>query len=76
MNTAAREARLLETGRRIVQASPADETEVLVAEGRDFLTRFARNQIHQNVGTEEVWAVRGSEPSASPKCPSDGASYQ
>ena len=57
MNTAAREARLLETGRRIVQASPADETEVLVAEGRDFLTRFARNQIHQNVGTEEVWAV-------------------
>jgi len=57
MNTAEREARLLEIGRRVVQTSPADETEVLLADGRDFLTRFAGNQIHQNVGAEEVWAV-------------------
>jgi predicted Zn-dependent protease len=54
---AERERRLLALGRAIVQASRADETEVLLADGREFLTRFAGNRIHQNVGTEEATAV-------------------
>jgi len=56
MNTAEREARLLEIGSRVVGTSPADETETVFAEGRSLLTRFSRNAIHQNVGTEDVWA--------------------
>ena len=54
MNPAEREARLLDIGRRLIAASPAQETEVVLSEGRQFLTRFSRNHIHQNVGTEEV----------------------
>jgi predicted Zn-dependent protease len=57
MTPAGREANLLEIGRRVVAAGPADETEVLLSEGRHLLTRFSRNQVHQNVGTEEAWAV-------------------
>jgi PmbA protein len=57
MNIAEREARLLEIGRQLIQRSPADETEALFWEGRGLLTRFARNQIHQNVGAEEAWAI-------------------
>ena len=57
MSTADREARLLEIGREAVRASPADETEILLSEGRDLLTRFSTNRIHQNVGVEEVWAA-------------------
>jgi len=57
MNPADSEKRLLGTGRHVVETSGADETEVLLSEGREFLTRFSRNRIHQNVGTEEVWAV-------------------
>ena len=57
MTPADREANLLEVGRRVVAASPADETEVLFSEGRQLLTRFCLGQVHQNVGTEEVWAV-------------------
>jgi len=56
MNPAAREARLLEVGSNLVRSSPADETEVALSEGTSLLTRFSRNHIHQNVGTEEVWA--------------------
>jgi predicted Zn-dependent protease len=52
-----RESRLLETAERLVRTSPADETEVLLAEGRAMLTRFSANRIHQNVGAEEAWAV-------------------
>ena len=51
------EGRLLETAERLVRTSPADETEVLLAEGRAMLTRFSANRIHQNVGAEEAWAV-------------------
>jgi len=57
MTTADREARLIEIGRRIVRAGRADETEVLLMEGRSFLTRFAAGRIHQNVGTEDATAV-------------------
>ena len=57
MNPADREKRLLEIGLSVVETSGADETEVLLSEGREFLTRFSRNHIHQNVGTEEVWAI-------------------
>jgi|WetSurMetagenome_2_1015567.scaffolds.fasta_scaffold20461_2 PmbA protein len=57
MSTADREARLLEIGRETVRTSPADETEIILAEGRDLLTRFSGNRIHQNVGAEEVWAA-------------------
>ncbi|MCX5655146.1 MAG: TldD/PmbA family protein [Planctomycetota bacterium] len=52
-----REARLLEIGRAIVKAGGADEIEVLFIEGRSYLTRFSRNHIHQNVGTEEISAI-------------------
>jgi len=54
---AARQERLLALGHRVVEASEADETEVVLTEGRVFLTRFARNRIHQNVGTAEASAV-------------------
>jgi predicted Zn-dependent protease len=52
-----REARLLGAGHELARGGAADETEVVLAEGRSFLTRFSRNRIHQNVGTEEAWAV-------------------
>jgi PmbA protein len=57
MNPTEREARLLEIGGDLIRTSPADETEILLIEGRDLLTRFSTNHIHQNVGTEEVWAA-------------------
>ena len=57
MTPSDREKRLLDVGRRVVETSGADETEVLLSEGREFLTRFSRNRLHQNVGTEEVWAI-------------------
>jgi predicted Zn-dependent protease len=57
MNPADRETRLLDIGRRLTAAAPAQESEVLLYEARQTLTRFSRNRIHQNVGTEEVWAV-------------------
>ena len=57
MNPAEREAKLLEVGGDLVRSSTADETEIVISEGTDLLTRFSRNQIHQNVGTEEVWAA-------------------
>jgi len=57
MTAAEREANLLEIGRRIAGAGRADEAEVLLSESRQFLTRFARNQVHQNVGAQEVWAI-------------------
>jgi len=54
---AARERRLLALGQAMVRTSRAEETEVLLADGREFLTRFANNTIHQNVGAEEASAV-------------------
>ena len=57
MTALEREARLLQVGQRIVAARPAEETEVVLAEGREFLTRFSRSAIHQNVGAEEAWAI-------------------
>jgi predicted Zn-dependent protease len=56
MNAPEREARLLEIGGQVVRNSPADETEIILADGRNLLTRFSGNRIHQNVGVEEVWA--------------------
>jgi predicted Zn-dependent protease len=52
-----REARLLEIGTGLVKAGGADEIEVVFIESRSYLTRFSRNHIHQNVGTEEIAAV-------------------
>ncbi len=54
---AARERRLLATARTLVKTCRADETEILLADGRQFLTRFAAGRIHQNVGAEEAAAV-------------------
>jgi len=53
----ARQRRLLTIGQALLDTSDADETEVLLADGRSYLTRFASNRIHQNVGTEEATAV-------------------
>lgn len=52
-----RQARLLDIAKATFDRSDADETEVLVSEGRSFLTRFSGNRIHQNVGTEEAGAI-------------------
>jgi len=52
-----RKAKLLEIGSGLVKAGGADEIEVVFIEGRSYLTRFSRNHIHQNVGTEEIAAV-------------------
>ena len=52
-----REARLLEIAERLVRTSPAEETEVLLLESHTGLTRFSAGRIHQNVGSEEAWAV-------------------
>ena len=52
-----REAKLLEIGTGLVKAGGADEIEVVFIEGRSYLTRFSRNHIHQNVGTEEIAAI-------------------
>lgn len=57
MTHTARETRLLETAAALLKGSPADETEVVLAEGRSYLTRFSRNRIHQNVGAEDVSAI-------------------
>ncbi len=43
--------------RQVLAASSADQTEVLVSSGDEYLTRFARNGIHQNVSERNV-AVR------------------
>lgn len=39
---------------KILDLSPADQTEVVVAGGRTALTRFANSAIHQNVVSEDV----------------------
>ncbi|MBE3098459.1 MAG: TldD/PmbA family protein [Planctomycetes bacterium] len=52
-----REARLLDIGTGLALGGGADEIEAVFLEGRSYLTRFSRNHIHQNVGTEEVWAI-------------------
>jgi predicted Zn-dependent protease len=57
MTPDARETRLLEIAKATFDRSDADETEVLVSEGRSFLTRFSGNRIHQNVGTEDAGAI-------------------
>ena len=54
---------LLEVARQALALSKADQTEVLVSTSESFLTRFANNTIHQNVGvagrTVQVRAVLG-----------------
>lgn len=57
MTAAEREGRLLDVAQGVVRASAADETEVVLMQGRSFLTRFSRNRIHQNVGSEDAWAM-------------------
>jgi PmbA protein len=52
-----REARLLDIAVGLGRPGDADEIEAVFLEGRSYLTRFSRNHIHQNVGTEEVWAI-------------------
>src|SRR5438552_219418 len=39
---------------RLLEASPAEQTEVLVTEWDNALTRFANNGIHQNVAERDV----------------------
>ena len=41
----------------VLAASEAAETEIMLATGEDYLTRFANNQIHQNVGSRGATAV-------------------
>jgi len=43
------EAKLKELADKILSASGADQTEVLISSGQHDLTRFGNNQIHQNV---------------------------
>jgi predicted Zn-dependent protease len=52
-----REARLLDIAAGLARPGDADEIEAVFLEGRSYLTRFSRNAIHQNVGTEEVWVI-------------------
>lgn len=49
--------RCLEMVHAVLQASPAEQTEVLVHADTEQLTRFANNHIHQNVSISDV-AVR------------------
>jgi predicted Zn-dependent protease len=42
---------------RLIQASPADDTEVFFHEGESNLTRFANNTIHQNVSITNAEVV-------------------
>ncbi|NIA21282.1 MAG: hypothetical protein GWP05_04790 [Anaerolineaceae bacterium] len=39
------------------QASEADQAEVVLTTGEDYLTRFAANRIHQNVGSRQAGAT-------------------
>jgi PmbA protein len=41
---------LLDVARRVLALSKAEQTEVIVTQSASFLTRFANNVIHQNVG--------------------------
>ena len=45
---------LLELAETVLKASPADQTEVLVVASSEYLTRFAMNYIHQNVGVSDI----------------------
>jgi len=38
----------------VLAASQADQTEVVLTTGQDYLTRFAANRIHQNVGSRHA----------------------
>ncbi|MEW6724746.1 MAG: TldD/PmbA family protein [Bacillota bacterium] len=42
--------RALELLEKALQLSPGDQTEIILNAGRSYLTRFAENQVHQNVG--------------------------
>ncbi len=50
----AEQEQLITLGRRAVEQSPADETEVVLMGGGTNLTRFANNTIHQNVTRENL----------------------
>jgi predicted Zn-dependent protease len=45
---------LMDIARRALRISSADQTEVVVHCNQGFLTRFAQNRIHQNVGVEDI----------------------
>ncbi len=49
--------KLLRLAETVISGSDAEETEVILAAGESFLTRFARNRIHQNVGTQSASAI-------------------
>jgi predicted Zn-dependent protease len=57
--------RLMETARQALRNSSADQTEVVVHCNQGYLTRFAQNRIHQNVGVEDarvtVRAIKGKK---------------
>ncbi len=44
--------RVLELLRKVISRSEADQTEVLLLGGKSYLTGFANNYIHRNVGSE------------------------
>jgi len=56
-------ALLAEVAEKVLALSQADQTEVLITDGDSYLTRFANNTIHQNVGVRgrsvQVRAVAG-----------------
>ena len=45
---------LVQLAESVLAASEADQTEVVLTAGEDYLTRFARNRIHQNVGSRHA----------------------
>ncbi|MCR4405030.1 MAG: TldD/PmbA family protein [Candidatus Acetothermia bacterium] len=46
--------RILELLKKVLDRSPADQTELLYLGGRSDLTRYSRSQIHQNVSEENA----------------------
>lgn len=51
------EAQLREVAERVLARTTADEAQVTLAGQQAFLTRFANNQIHQNVGEQDLRAT-------------------
>ncbi|MBN2583544.1 MAG: TldD/PmbA family protein [Planctomycetes bacterium] len=56
---------LLRLAENVLATSEAEQTEVVLMTGEDYLTRFAKNRIHQNVGSRHasvtVRAVSGKQ---------------
>ena len=51
MTTTMQRDELQALAERLLKQSEAAETEIVITTGESYLTRFARNQIHQNVGS-------------------------